>query len=116
VNFLRRLALQEKNKLDDSSRLDNVEIARVPDMLPSCFLPGWAKDLSAYSFYVNQQWTKYIFYFNNIYIKNQPLYVCMYCVFLKVALYASHITLDWFGQQSRTQCTAAICRDLYVSI
>jgi len=36
VNFLRRLALQEK-KLDDSSRLDFVEIARVPDMLPSPF-------------------------------------------------------------------------------
>jgi hypothetical protein len=32
VNFLRQLALQEK-KLDDSSRLDFVEIARVPDML-----------------------------------------------------------------------------------
>ena len=32
----RRLALQEK-KLDDSSRLDFVEIARVPDMLPSLF-------------------------------------------------------------------------------
>jgi hypothetical protein len=30
VNFLRRLALQEK-KLDDSSRLDVVEIARVPE-------------------------------------------------------------------------------------
>jgi hypothetical protein len=29
VNFLRRLALQEKKKLDDSSRLDIVEIARV---------------------------------------------------------------------------------------
>jgi hypothetical protein len=36
VNFLRRLALQEK-KLDDNSRLDFVEIARVPDMLPSLF-------------------------------------------------------------------------------
>jgi len=36
VNFLLRLALQEK-KLDDSSRLDVVEIARVPDMLPSLF-------------------------------------------------------------------------------
>jgi len=35
---------------------------------------------------------------------------------LKVALYASHITLDWFGQQNRTQCTAAVCRNLYVSI
>ena len=33
--------------LDDSSRLDVVEIARVPDMLPSLFpLPGRAKDLS----------------------------------------------------------------------
>ena len=30
MNFLRRLALQEK-KLDDSSRLDVVEIARVPE-------------------------------------------------------------------------------------
>ena len=29
VNFLRRLTLQEKKKLDDSSRLDVVEIARV---------------------------------------------------------------------------------------
>jgi len=36
VNFLRRLALQEK-KLDDSSHLDFVETARVPDMLPSLF-------------------------------------------------------------------------------
>jgi hypothetical protein len=36
MNFLRRLALQEK-KLDDSSRLDVVEIGRVPDMLPSLF-------------------------------------------------------------------------------
>ena len=39
MNFLRRLALQgEKKKLDDSSRLDVVEIARVPDMLPSLLL------------------------------------------------------------------------------
>jgi len=29
-----------KKKLDDSSRLDVVEIARVPDMLPSLF-PAW---------------------------------------------------------------------------
>jgi len=29
-----------KKKLDDSSRLDVVEIARVPDMLPSLF-PSW---------------------------------------------------------------------------
>jgi hypothetical protein len=40
VNFLRRLALQEK-KLDDSYRFDFVEIARVPDMLPS-LLPSWS--------------------------------------------------------------------------
>jgi len=49
MNFLRRLALQEK-KLDDSSRLDFVEIARVPDILPRLF-PSWsggrAKDLTA---------------------------------------------------------------------
>jgi hypothetical protein len=40
VNFLRRLALQEK-KLDDSSRLDFVEIVRVSDMLPS-LVPSWS--------------------------------------------------------------------------
>jgi hypothetical protein len=28
MNFLRRLALQEKKKLDENSRLDVVEIAR----------------------------------------------------------------------------------------
>ena len=39
MDFLRRLALQEK-KLDDSLRLDVVEIARVPDVLPSLFLVG----------------------------------------------------------------------------
>jgi len=39
LNYLRRLALQEKT--DDSSRLDVVEIARVPDMLPSLF-PSWS--------------------------------------------------------------------------
>ena len=32
--------LAGKKKLDDSSRLDVVEIARVPDMLPSSF-PSW---------------------------------------------------------------------------
>ena len=32
------LPCREKKKLDDSSRLDVVEIARVPDMLPSLFL------------------------------------------------------------------------------
>jgi len=32
--------LTEKKKLDDSSRLDVVEIARVPDMIPSLF-PSW---------------------------------------------------------------------------
>ena len=31
----------KKKKLDDSSRLDVVEIARVPDMLPS-FSPSWS--------------------------------------------------------------------------
>jgi len=37
MNFLRRLALLGEKKNDDSSRLDVVEIARVPDMLPSLF-------------------------------------------------------------------------------
>jgi len=39
MNFFLRLTLQEK-QLDDSSRLDFVENARVPDMLPSLF-PSW---------------------------------------------------------------------------
>ena len=38
MNFLRRLAFQEKKELDDSSSLDVVEIARVPDILPSLVL------------------------------------------------------------------------------
>jgi len=33
--------LAENKKLDDSSRLDIVEIARVPDMLPS-LCPSWS--------------------------------------------------------------------------
>jgi len=33
--------LAGKIKLDDSSRLEVVEIARVPDMLPSLF-PSWS--------------------------------------------------------------------------
>ena len=33
--------LAGKKKHDDSSRLDVVEIARVPDMLPSLF-PSWS--------------------------------------------------------------------------
>ena len=33
--------LAVKKKLDDSSRLDVVEIVRVPDMLPSLF-PSWS--------------------------------------------------------------------------
>ena len=37
----REFALQEKRKLYDSSRLDVVEVARVPDMLPSLF-PSWS--------------------------------------------------------------------------
>jgi len=39
--------LAEKKNLDDSSRLDVVEIARVPDMLRDCFLPVRGKDFSA---------------------------------------------------------------------
>jgi len=34
-------------KIDDSSRLDVFEIARVPEIIPSLILPGLAKDLSA---------------------------------------------------------------------
>jgi len=34
------LPCRKKKKLDDSSRLDVVEIARVLDMLPS-FFPSW---------------------------------------------------------------------------
>jgi len=43
VNFLRHLALQEKEKLDGSSRLDVVEIAR----RLTCFLSAYVtrKDL-----------------------------------------------------------------------
>jgi hypothetical protein len=42
VNFLRRHALLEKKILDDSSRLDVVEITRVRNMFPSLvsFLVG----------------------------------------------------------------------------
>jgi len=49
VNFLRRFGLQGgKKKLDESSRLDVVEIEHVPDMLPrAVFLRGRLKDLSA---------------------------------------------------------------------
>ena len=39
--------LAGKKKLDDSSRLDVVEIARVPTCFRACFLPVRAKDLSA---------------------------------------------------------------------
>jgi hypothetical protein len=39
--FSSAFCLAEKIKLDDSSRLDVVEIARVPDMLPSLF-PFWS--------------------------------------------------------------------------
>jgi len=39
MNFLRRLALQEK-KLDDIVHLDVVEITRIPDTLPILF-PFW---------------------------------------------------------------------------
>jgi len=37
MNFIPRLALQGEKKLDDSWRLDVVEIARVPEMLSSLF-------------------------------------------------------------------------------
>ena len=32
---------EKKKKLDDSSRIDVVEITRVPDMLPSLY-PSWS--------------------------------------------------------------------------
>jgi hypothetical protein len=35
------IAEKENKNLDDSSRLDVVEIARVPDMLPTLF-PSWS--------------------------------------------------------------------------
>jgi len=42
VNFIRRFAFAgRKKKLDDSLRLDVVEIARVHDMFPSLF-PSWS--------------------------------------------------------------------------
>jgi len=41
------LPCKKKKNLDDSSRLDVVDMVRVPDMLPSLLLPGRAKDLSA---------------------------------------------------------------------
>jgi len=41
LNSFGHLALQKKEKLGDSSRLDVVEIARVPDKLPSLF-PSWS--------------------------------------------------------------------------
>ena len=49
MNFLRRLALQEK-KLDDSSRLDVVEIARVPDVLASLLVVGLSYRRRGYVF------------------------------------------------------------------
>jgi len=39
--FLSSPCRAEKKKLDESLRLDVVEIARVPDMLPSLF-PSWS--------------------------------------------------------------------------
>jgi hypothetical protein len=39
--FLSTSCLAGKKELDDSSRLDVVEIALVPDMLPSLF-PSWS--------------------------------------------------------------------------
>ena len=39
--FPSKPCLARKKKLNDSSRLDVVEIARVPDMFPSLF-PSWS--------------------------------------------------------------------------
>jgi len=39
--FFGALPCRKEKKLDDSSRLDVVEIARVPDILPSMF-PSWS--------------------------------------------------------------------------
>jgi len=41
------LLCRGEKKCDDSSRLDVVEIVRVPDMFPSLFPSGRFKDLSA---------------------------------------------------------------------
>jgi len=60
MNLLEGLALQEK-KLDDNSRLDFVEIARVPDVLPS-LSPGRAKDFSASRYLRN---ISFFVYFQN---------------------------------------------------
>ena len=43
--------LAGKKELDDSSLLYVVEMARVPDMLPSLFFPSRAKDLSTPQYY-----------------------------------------------------------------
>ena len=49
MNFLRRQTLQ-RGELDDSSRLDVVEIARVPDMLPNLYRNCYPKkDRTEYS-------------------------------------------------------------------
>ena len=40
ISFDALLCRKKKKKLDDSSRLDDVEITRVPDMLPNLF-PSW---------------------------------------------------------------------------
>ena len=46
------LPCKKKKELDDSSRLHVVEIARVPDMLPSLF-PDRAKDLSSTQYFLS---------------------------------------------------------------
>ena len=65
-------ALRCRKKLDDSSRLDVVEIARVPDMPPSLFLSGRAKDLSApryiYSIFLDEGDYPWIWYHVDWYI------------------------------------------------
>ena len=46
--------LAGKEKLDDSSRLDVVEILAILTEKLACFLPGRAKDLSAPLYFIRQ--------------------------------------------------------------
>ena len=59
-------SLAGKN-LDNMSRLNVVETARVSDMLPICFLPGRAKDLSA-------PWYKTATFHSNMNMGNQKVF------------------------------------------
>jgi len=93
-----------KKKLDDSSRLDFTEIARVPDMLPSCFFPGRAKDLSAPRQYTNKDkfW---------IIMENEVRYQWPECSVLNSwvptpSLFVKHLTLPTVST-SWGRCTCA---------